>query len=217
MSDSFFEDQSLDEQMMSDGSVDEENNLSSVSRATEEIRGFQFDPVLSKENKLKREEARKIRLELIEARSKPVDQWCKCTCCAPLLDPIENVCCHDDDSSKSWLDETVTCITNHEGFKVTVLNEHSLNMTRGHLMQIIKDPSKISKFKSDAPDTYRHLSYINFRSWVSYGRKLGFGNRVVTPACVVREIRERWPEPSGRYTGFRPSQNMIDDQYRISQ
>lgn len=196
-----------DEQMSSDATDDS----SQSSFFENEISGFQFDPRLTQEEKQKREQEQITLQELILSRSKPVGDWCKCKLCFAHLNPIENVCCHDDQSSKEHLNDSVTCITMHEGFHATAMNEHVLNMSRGNFLQVVFEPEKIAKLQSNAPDSYRHLSYVNFRSWVSYGRKLGKGNRVVTPSCVVKKIRDKWPEPSGDYTGFRPSQNMIDD------
>ncbi|KAF0758741.1 P2X purinoceptor 7-like [Aphis craccivora] len=31
---------------------------------------------------------------------------------------------------------------------------------------------------------------------------IGKGNRVVIPSCVVKKIRERYPEENGLYVGF---------------
>lgn len=184
---------------------------SSTFDAINQVTGYKYDPRMTQDEKNKREALEKDQQALIESRSKPVDQWCKCDNCFALLNPVENVCCHDDESCNERLNENVTCITMHDGFQATAMNEHVLSMSRGNLLQLVVDPEKRAKLRSNAPDSHRHLSYVNFRSWVSYGRRLGKGNRVVTPACVVRKIREQWPEPSGDYTGFRPSQNMIED------
>jgi hypothetical protein len=32
---------------------------------------------------------------------------------------------------------------------------------------------------------------------------MGKGNRMVVPACVVKLVREKWPEESGEYTGHK--------------
>ena len=42
---------------------------------------------------------------------------------------------------------------------------------------------------------YKTFTYLKFGH-------LGRGNRIPIPPCVVRKIREMYPEPSGSYTGF---------------
>ena len=49
----------------------------------------------------------------------------------------------------------------------------------------------------------RHMAYRQYVIW--YYGKLGAGNRVVVPSCVVTEIRRRYPSADGHYTGFIPS------------
>lgn len=46
----------------------------------------------------------------------------------------------------------------------------------------------------------RKLAYRAFTVWIH--SFLGFHNRKPIPSCVVREIRSKYPDPKGRYTGF---------------
>ena len=41
------------------------------------------------------------------------------------------------------------------------------------------------------------------------GQPIGSGNRVVLPQCVVAKIRERYPDPSGKYVGFSDSMDNM--------
>ena len=50
---------------------------------------------------------------------------------------------------------------------------------------------------------YRLAAYRHLVLWVN-GR-LGPGNRVPNPSCAVLKIRSRYPDPNGRYTGFKPT------------
>lgn len=47
----------------------------------------------------------------------------------------------------------------------------------------------------------RLQAYRQFIYW-SYGR-LGRKNRRVVPSCVVKRIRDAYPEANGQYTGFK--------------
>ena len=42
---------------------------------------------------------------------------------------------------------------------------------------------------------YKTFTYLKFGH-------LGRGNRIPIPSCVVRKIREMYPEPDGNYMGF---------------
>lgn len=48
----------------------------------------------------------------------------------------------------------------------------------------------------------RFTSYRQYTAWAHYFERLGRGVRVVIPACVVRKIREKYPDAKGEYTGF---------------
>ena len=49
---------------------------------------------------------------------------------------------------------------------------------------------------------YRLVAYRHFLEWVLQGEKLGAGNRIVLPACVIKAIRSKFPSPTGQYRGF---------------
>ena len=48
----------------------------------------------------------------------------------------------------------------------------------------------------------RHAAYRMFVYW--WRGRLGAGNRVVIPSCVVLRVRERYPDRFNNYTGFKP-------------
>jgi hypothetical protein len=176
------------------------------------VRGYQFDPTMTPERKKEKQDERDERARIINLRSQPVDVWCSCHRCEPTENPIEHVCCQDDKHATLLIkEEGIECITLHEGFEVTVLNDYVLQMVKLHLLHVVRDPEKRARLRSGENATKRHLAYINFRTWISNGEKQGKGNRTVTPACVLNKIRSKWPEESGMYTGFRAAQNTLDD------
>lgn len=50
----------------------------------------------------------------------------------------------------------------------------------------------------------RHGAYTAYILYMFH--QLGRGNRRVIPSCVTWKIRDRFPEPTGQYTGFVPVQ-----------
>ena len=58
----------------------------------------------------------------------------------------------------------------------------------------------------DINKSFRHAAYRAYIYWI-FGR-LGAGNRQVVPSCVVRRIRETFPDPAGHYTGYMPNRLM---------
>jgi hypothetical protein len=57
---------------------------------------------------------------------------------------------------------------------------------------------------SEIPATNRNLRYYVYRQWTAwtYGY-LGRNQRRTVPACVVRKLRERFPEKDGNYVPFK--------------
>ena len=50
---------------------------------------------------------------------------------------------------------------------------------------------------------YRRLAYKAFLSYVAAKDDVGgLGERFVIPSCVVAAIRNKFPSPDGKYTGF---------------
>jgi hypothetical protein len=177
-----------------------------------DVHAYQFDPRMSSERRKEKEDERKKKQVELEKRSQPVDTWCSCDNCFAMESIIENVCCCEDPFVQDFLSETdLKCISAHEGYEPTVLNVHVLNMTRQRLVGMVKDPEKLKKLRSEENDTYRFLAYSNFRHWVCGTTKMGKGNRVVTPACVVKQIRDKWPSIDGKYTGYHSRHNGVDD------
>ena len=54
------------------------------------------------------------------------------------------------------------------------------------------------RFKANGRD-WPYSQYVN---WVNMNIRMGRHNRMILPSCVVRAIRQKWPEPTGQYVGF---------------
>jgi hypothetical protein len=180
------------------------------------VQGWLFDPVLSEAQKERRKKERQEEDELIRCRSGPKSQWCECEICEPLDSPIDNLCCRKDETVLGWLSDDVTCITQHEGFDCAVMNGYVLDMVRHDILRYTKDKEKKQELMSKSAKSNRFVAYRNFVSWINSGRKLGKSNRVRIPACVVHKMRQKWPEQSGNYTGFKLSdeEHLDYDFYR---
>ena len=61
---------------------------------------------------------------------------------------------------------------------------------------------------------YRLTAYRQFVCWMFRGEKLGKGKRVVIPSCVIRKIRDHFPEPDGQYTGFKNVIHSLSDLFQ---
>ena len=104
-------------------------------------------------------------------------------------------------SSKA--EERVCCMNknkNHQHplFENHVLTEHNLELAMLSNADQLNYP-----FDPENNACWRFTAYRQYTMWV-WG-KLGRRNRKVIPSCVLWKIRDRLPDPSGRYTGFMES------------
>jgi hypothetical protein len=199
-----------DDGLYSSGDESAASYNSEVSGAGEAL-GFQLDPMMTPERKLEKEKEKREEEEILKKRSEPVENWCKCGNCVA-GPPVDNVCCVEDVYVKPLLDKAkIACITLHEGFEPTTLNPFVLDMVRAHLILTVDDNEKKERLRANKNDTKRHLAYVNFRTWVCSGEKLGKGRRMVTPSCVVAKIRSKWPEESNVYVGFQEALTTVED------
>ena len=125
-----------------------------------------------------------------EPEQNPVSEeqqsWCKCGVCQNMPTPEENLCC-----------SRVRCVTCYTSFSTICLDRDVLEV-------VIKARCDIRADEFDfSAESFRKAGYRQFTIW-KYG-KLGRGNRRVLPACVVRQIRSRYPSPTGQYMGYRSS------------
>lgn len=95
-----------------------------------------------------------------------------------------NICCNLE-----------TCIT-----KTKTFNDLCLNTSVIEIAGIINYCDHFHDSPTFEPRHYRDQSYRMFVLW-QHG-KLGKGNRVCPPACVVKAIGAKFPSADGTYTGY---------------
>ncbi|KAJ8251480.1 hypothetical protein GJAV_G00221790 [Gymnothorax javanicus] len=88
------------------------------------------------------------------------------------------------------------CMTEHPGFLVNCLNVCVL----GNIQNIYQADYGRLQWRTQE-ERLRYFAYRCFVSWC--WEHLGRTIRVVIPSCVVNQIRQEFPDPQGRYVGFR--------------
>ncbi|XP_063956777.1 uncharacterized protein LOC129269420 isoform X1 [Lytechinus pictus] len=115
--------------------------------------------------------------------------WCVCTNCRPMRRDVEMVCCGL---------QPVNCISLTEHF-AAILDPFVVNLQRRGAREAhnLEDDNQAPGAEHNR---IRWQVYRSYTLW-QHGR-LGAGNRVVIPSCVVTRTRSRYPDPNDHYTGF---------------
>lgn len=118
-------------------------------------------------------------------------EWCVCNNCREMPTDIEKKCCQQHPQF---------CISKMPHMEAFILEEGVLRLARRlwNDLRALFDES----VPGDDNRQFRHAAYRQYVAW-QYGR-LGFGNRVVIPSCVVWAVRTKYPDSNGVYTGFIP-------------
>ncbi|XP_052778727.1 P2X purinoceptor 7-like [Mya arenaria] len=121
--------------------------------------------------------------------------WCQCGKCVQTT-VIESVCCCSIDLVQArMMEQQVSCISDHEGFKSNCLNHWVIETSFFEYLQREGPPLE------DTPmnETYRYVSYRRFARFI--WKHLPKHSRKVLPLCVVNAIRQAFP--SEEYCGFK--------------
>ena len=126
----------------------------------------------------------------------------ECTCgnCIKMPTNIENKCCQEEE-----LDST--CVPDYERGKClsecTDIKHNFNHVTVRHSwlneQRFYGNTGPALLFGNMTNKNYRHHAY---RTYINYIHELlGTRNRRVAPSCVVKVIRETWPDADGCYKG----------------
>lgn len=160
---------------------------------------FGFEPKFSK-NELRRMEEENQAVNISSERMHSLN-WCKCSGCVLMPTEKECVCCWENQNISVIRCEN-SCITTHDSFEQIILNLDSLNIVRHNLILQCKSNAEKEKYRTISNKLWRHMAYKNFVFWINSWTTIGRHNRIVIPACVVRQVRENFPEENNDYTGF---------------
>ena len=112
--------------------------------------------------------------------------WCTCNKCTIMPMEVENVCCKG-----SGQDQTV-CRTDDDAFKTFYRNLWSQNTTE-----------RSEKRRECYEKT---VGFFNEQKWYPFecGKQ-----HAPLPSCVLRRIRQKYPDPTNSYTGFPPKDELL--------
>lgn len=163
---------------------------------------FGFEPRYKKDEIKLREQEKHDADDIANSGRLTVLDWCRCANCIIMSTVKECVCCWESNLISEIRREN-SCIILHDSFESIILNLDSLNMLRHTLILQCRMAEDKKKYSNVSNRLWRHLAYRNFICWINSWTSIGRHNRIVIPACVVREVRERFPEENGIYTGFK--------------
>ncbi|XP_035022581.2 P2X purinoceptor 7 isoform X1 [Hippoglossus stenolepis] len=121
----------------------------------------------------------------------PRPAWCRCNCCAPSPLPQEELCCRRSEGA---------CITSSPLFKQLVLHRPLLEA-----VLLYREPLS-PPADGGLTSALRHCAYGQYISW-RFGLPPPDAHPAI-PSCCVRRVRESYPSPDGRYSGFTPARTV---------
>lgn len=127
----------------------------------------------------------------------PLVNNCSCEKCP---ESEKGYCCNGIEAVSGILEkeDSTSCITRSVKFTNCILNSDVLQ-----LIEYSTDRLKIhDKDTETQRRLFRHTAYRCFLALLEL-HGLGKGNRYELPACVVKEIRNKYPSLNGQYTGFK--------------
>jgi len=148
-------------------------------------------------------------------RIPPANEWCSCGMCITQPTLAECYCCNESEIVAS-LRKEYDCVTQVQQFVNLCEDEEALKYNRYLYAQQISDSNKRKEYllKPLDPSLLRHIAYKNFVNLVNCNQLMGRWNRVALPSCVVRRVRQLFPDPNNHYKGFTVSDNGTEQSYQ---
>lgn len=115
----------------------------------------------------------------------PRPSWCHCGCCVSSSVHREELCCRRGDG---------VCITSSPLFRPLVL--------RRSLLEAILRYQDPLWAPAHAAAPLRHCAYRQYIRWRFGGGPPDDAHPVI-PSCCVRQIRDEYPSPDGKYSGLK--------------
>ena len=134
---------------------------------------------------------------------KSVNEWCSCRECVIMTTEQENVCCNESHFIIPHRGDK-KCVTHVEMFTVNVVSKEGLDFGRYLYSMNIPDPVKKDDFlkKKLSNKNYRFCAYRMFINMISCS-DINRNVRYILPACVVTQIRKKYPNLDGApHTGY---------------
>ncbi|XP_077111158.1 uncharacterized protein LOC143767024 [Ranitomeya variabilis] len=121
--------------------------------------------------------------------------WCQCGKCVPMPTNMESICCREISNAEEYLGN-INCLTDHEYFTTFCEREATVNILVTTVCLDSHPPQNkiVNSLK-------RKTAYRAFTAWI-HGL-LGKGNRRPIPPCVVKLVREAFPDDKEEYMGFK--------------
>ncbi|XP_014249342.1 P2X purinoceptor 7-like [Cimex lectularius] len=130
-------------------------------------------------------------------RNGNVASWCGCFECEERFPTPWRFCCRRN-GEISFMRGEIHCITLHDSFQCVVTNLDTLSTAR-HIAVTTTDSEKYkSMIENRNNRVWRHFAYKQFVNWVnswSPTKRIG----IALPSCVVKKIREAFPDENGYY------------------
>ncbi|OCT65692.1 hypothetical protein XELAEV_18041931mg, partial [Xenopus laevis] len=114
--------------------------------------------------------------------------WCECGKCVDMPTVEESICCKENGNIDQYM-EGLDCICEHHTFKASCLYETIMTVTFRVIQSVAKSNTGLAN---------RSLRITAYRFFT-----LGKRNCLPIPSCVVKAIRDKFPDPESTYVGFK--------------
>ena len=154
------------------------------------VQPFSFEPMCSPEELIQR--LASFVAEPTSAKTLD-DKWCFCNVCEYIETEPQNKCCQSSELVREYTKKH-SCITETEDFKLVCLHKTVLKTALGVWHHNHGDKQAL---------TNKNFRFIAYRQYIGlmYGR-LGSGNRIPIPSCVLRNICSEFPSPDNIYVPY---------------